>query len=84
MNVEPKLTQALPATWVGGVTLTAPEVEEVLRLLPEGPLRTRLQQTLRHAGERADELNRLDRSGPEVLSELVPSGSRVKRASQNL
>lgn len=35
-NVEPKLSPALPAAWVAGVTLTAPEGEEALRLLPEG------------------------------------------------
>ena len=71
MNVEPKLSPALPATWVAGITLTAPEVEEALHLLPEGPLRTRLAQTLKRANERADELNRIDRSDDDALSELT-------------
>ncbi|HEY0790312.1 MAG TPA: hypothetical protein VGD78_04540 [Chthoniobacterales bacterium] len=69
--MEPKLSPASPATWVAGVTLTAPEAEEALRLLPEGPLRTRLAKMLREAHERADDLNRLDRSDDEALSELA-------------
>jgi hypothetical protein len=55
---NPKLSQELSATWVGGVTLTPTEVEEVF-FLPEGALQSSLQDTLERAQARTDKLNRL-------------------------
>ena len=63
MNVEPKLRKESPARWVGGVTLMPEEAEQVMELLPNGPLRGALQQTLEDAQARATMLNEVDRNG---------------------
>ena len=64
MKAEPKLTQELPAAWiVGVVTLTAREVDEVMRLLPECSLQSALRNRLERARARAEELNQLDQAG---------------------
>ena len=63
MNVEPKLRSESPAQWVGGVSLTPEEAEQIVHLLPKGPLRAKLQKTLEDARARATTLNELDRNG---------------------
>ena len=62
MNVEPKLRNLSPAQWVGGVTLSPEEAQQIAQLLPEGALKDALRATLARAVARAQELNDLDRS----------------------
>jgi hypothetical protein len=65
VNVEPKLRKQCPAQWVGGVTLIPEEAKQVVQLLPNGPLRGELQQTLEHARARG-------RVGERRLASLRP------------
>jgi len=69
MNVEPKLNRESPARWVGAVTLMPEEAEQVVQLLPSGPLRGALRQTLDAARARATTLNEVDANG--VLAPLL-------------
>ena len=63
MNAEPKLRHGSPARWVGGVTLMPEEAEQIVQLLPNGPLRVALQRALKDAQVRATTLNEVDRNG---------------------
>jgi hypothetical protein len=68
MAPEPKLSQEVPARWIGCVVLNPTDVEGRLRLLPEGPLPLKLQAVLKAPRARAEGLNRLDHNGAPFLS----------------
>jgi hypothetical protein len=68
MAPEPKLSQEVPARWIGCVVLNPTDVEGRSRLLPEDPLPLKLQAVLKASRARAEAPHRLDHNGAPLFS----------------
>jgi hypothetical protein len=64
MRVEPKFSDERPYRWIGCVTLTPEELEQIINALPPGDgRRLALREAWDNARARAAELNEVDRKG---------------------